>query len=70
VAEITVKRLLCCGFRTTGKAMGHVYKCSWRLCREINVFQVRISYVLGFISICDLSTDYPSYINTVSAAYK
>jgi hypothetical protein len=25
VAETTVKRLLCCGFRRTGKAMGQVY---------------------------------------------
>jgi hypothetical protein len=27
VAEATVKRLLCCGFRRTGKAMGQVYQC-------------------------------------------
>jgi hypothetical protein len=27
VAETTVKRLLCCGFRRTGKAMGQVYRC-------------------------------------------
>jgi hypothetical protein len=27
VAETTVKRLLCCGFRRTGKAMGHVSQC-------------------------------------------
>jgi hypothetical protein len=26
VAETTVKRLLCCGFRITGKAMGRVYQ--------------------------------------------
>jgi hypothetical protein len=25
VAETTVKRLLCCGFRRTGKAMGQMY---------------------------------------------
>jgi hypothetical protein len=37
VAETTVKRLLCCGFRLTGKAMGQVYQC---------FFQVRISHVL------------------------
>jgi hypothetical protein len=29
--------LLCCGFRRTGKAMGQVYQCWWRICREINV---------------------------------
>jgi hypothetical protein len=32
-----VKRLLCCGFRRTGNAMGQVYQCWWRICREINV---------------------------------
>jgi hypothetical protein len=37
VAETTVKRLLCRGFRRTGKAMGQVYQCS-RICREINAF--------------------------------
>jgi hypothetical protein len=37
VVETTVKRLLCCGFRRTGKAMGQVYQCWWRICREINV---------------------------------
>jgi hypothetical protein len=38
VAETTVKRLLCCGFRRTGKAMGHVYQCWRRICREIIFF--------------------------------
>jgi hypothetical protein len=44
VAETTVKRLLCYGSRRTGKAVGQVYQCWWRICREINVFffQVRI----------------------------
>jgi hypothetical protein len=37
VAEATVKRLLCCGFRRTDKAMGQVYQCWWRICREIKV---------------------------------
>jgi hypothetical protein len=37
VAETTVKRLLCCGFRRTSKAMGQVYQWWWRICREINV---------------------------------
>jgi hypothetical protein len=27
VSETTVKRLLCCGFRRTCKAMGQVYQC-------------------------------------------
>jgi hypothetical protein len=61
VAETTVKRLLCCGFRRTGKTMGQVYQCWWRICREINVFQVRISHVLRFISIYDIVTDSPAY---------
>jgi hypothetical protein len=38
VTETTVKRLVCCGFRRTGKAMGQVYQCWWRICRGINVF--------------------------------
>jgi hypothetical protein len=55
----------CCGFRRTGNAMGQGYQCSWRICREINVFfQVRISHVLRFISICGLFTDTPSYLLT------
>jgi hypothetical protein len=37
VAETTVKRILCCGFRRTGKAMGQVYHCWWRICWQINV---------------------------------
>jgi hypothetical protein len=58
MAEATVKRLLCCGFRRTGKAAGQVYQCWWKICREMNdSFQVWISYVLWFISICHLFTD-------------
>jgi hypothetical protein len=38
VAETTVKRLLCRGFRRPGKAMGPVHQCWWRICREINIF--------------------------------
>jgi hypothetical protein len=30
VAETTVERLLCCGFRCNGKEMGQVYQCWWR----------------------------------------
>jgi hypothetical protein len=40
VAEAAVKELLCCGFRRTGKVMGQVYQCLWRICREINVFSM------------------------------
>jgi hypothetical protein len=54
VSGTTVKRLLYCGFRRVGKAMGRVYHCWWRICREINVFfQVRISHILHFVSVCD-----------------
>jgi hypothetical protein len=48
------KRLLCCGFRRIGKAMGQVYQCWWRICR--------ISHVLRFISLCDLFADSLSYL--------
>jgi hypothetical protein len=45
------KRLLCCGFRGTHKAMKQVYQCWWRVCREINViFQFRISNVFVLYS--------------------
>jgi hypothetical protein len=37
-AETTVRRLLCCGFRCTGKTTGQAYQCWWRICREIHVF--------------------------------
>jgi hypothetical protein len=40
VAETRVKILLFCRFRRTGNAMGQVYQCWWRICREINVFTV------------------------------
>jgi hypothetical protein len=49
------------GFRRTCKAMGHVYQCWWRICREVNtLFQVRKSHVLRFISFCGLFTDSPT----------
>jgi hypothetical protein len=60
MAETTVKRLLCYGFRCTGKAMRQVYQCWWRICRVIHVF-FRISHVLRFISICDVFTHASSY---------
>jgi hypothetical protein len=59
VAETTVKILLCCGFRRTSKAMGQVYQCWRRTCREINaIFQVRILHVIRLLSICDVFTDF------------
>jgi hypothetical protein len=38
VTEATLKSLLCCGFRRNGKAVGQVYQCWWRICREIIFF--------------------------------
>jgi hypothetical protein len=48
VAETTVKRFLCCGFRRAGKAMGQVYQCWWRICREVNVFS-RFEYHMFYV---------------------
>jgi hypothetical protein len=62
VAKTTVERLLCCGFRRTGKAMGQVYECWWRICREINFFPGLNITCFTFMSIRDLFTDSPSYI--------
>jgi hypothetical protein len=36
--ETTIRRLLCCGFRCTGKVIRQVYHCWWRICQVINVF--------------------------------
>jgi hypothetical protein len=58
VAEATIKRLLFCGFRGAGKAMGEVYQCWWRICQEMIFFQFRLSRVSHFISICDPFTDF------------
>jgi hypothetical protein len=50
-------------FYAAGKAIGQVYRCWWGICQEIHIFfQVRISHVLRFISICDLFTDFPRKI--------
>jgi hypothetical protein len=35
-------------FQCTGKAMGQVYQCWWRICREINVFP-RFEYHMFYI---------------------
>jgi hypothetical protein len=32
------------GFRRTSKAMGQVYQCWWRICREKNAFFFRFEY--------------------------
>jgi hypothetical protein len=49
------QKSLCRGFRRTGKAMGQVYQCWWRMCREINVFP-KFQYHMFY-----LLTDSPSY---------
>jgi hypothetical protein len=49
MAETAVKRLLCCGFRHNGKAIGQAYQCWWRICWRINVlsgFEYHMFYVL------------------------
>jgi hypothetical protein len=69
VAETKVERLICCGFRLTGRAMGQVYQCWWRICREINVFPVSNITYFTFISICDLFTGSLSYIHTYIHTY-
>jgi hypothetical protein len=48
MAETTVQRLLCCGFRRIAKAMGQVYQWWWRICREINVFP-RFKYHMFYV---------------------
>jgi hypothetical protein len=48
VAETAAKRLLCCVFRRTDKAMGQVYQCWWRICREVNVFS-RFEYYIFYV---------------------
>jgi hypothetical protein len=48
VAETTVKRLLCSGFRRTGKAMWEVYRCWCRIRREINDFS-RFEYHMFYV---------------------
>jgi hypothetical protein len=54
MAETTVERLLCCGFRRTGKATGQVYQCWWRICRETNVSS-RFEYHM-FYDLCPFVT--------------
>jgi hypothetical protein len=44
-----LKRLLCCGFRRTGKAMGQFYQCWWRVYGEINVFFPRFQYHMFYV---------------------
>jgi hypothetical protein len=69
VPEIIVRRLLCCGFRRSGKAIGQVYQCWWRICREINVssrFEYHMFYVLqpfvSYLLILPRMYDYVMYV--------
>jgi hypothetical protein len=70
VAETTVIRLLCCGFRRTGKAAEQVYQCWWRICREINVFRgsniMCFTFYINLWPVCWLSL--VSYVTTLSVA--
>jgi hypothetical protein len=38
------QRLLCCGCRRTGKAIGQVYQCWWGICGEIFCQGSNITY--------------------------
>jgi hypothetical protein len=42
------EKLLLCGFQRTNVAMGQVYRCLWRICREINVFP-RFEYHMFYV---------------------
>jgi hypothetical protein len=48
VAQTTIKRLLCCGFRRNNEAIGQVCQCWWRICREIKVFP-RFEYHMFYV---------------------
>jgi hypothetical protein len=56
VTETTVKSLLCCGFRRTGKAMGQVYQCWWKICREKEMFFSSFEYYIFtfYIHLCPI----------------
>jgi hypothetical protein len=55
MAETTVKRLLCCGFRRVGKVMGHMYQCWWMTCQEIIFFLgSHITYFTCDIYLCPI----------------
>jgi hypothetical protein len=51
VAETVIKRLLHCGFRRTGKAIGQLYQCWSRICREIKVPGSNITYFMFYIHL-------------------
>jgi hypothetical protein len=47
VAETSVKRLLCYGFRRTSNAMGQVHQYYRRICREIHIYS-RFYHIFTF----------------------
>jgi hypothetical protein len=49
VAGTIIKRLLCFGFRHIGKAMGQVYQCWWRICRDIKCFYTLEYHMFLFV---------------------
>jgi hypothetical protein len=51
VAEITDKRLLCCGFRRTGKTIRQVYRCWWRICRDMHSLLSNITYFTFYMHL-------------------
>jgi hypothetical protein len=71
VIEATVLRqqskdIYAAGSDALVKAMGRVYRCWWRICREVKVFfPVSNIAVLRFISICELFTDSPSFFSVL-----
>jgi hypothetical protein len=54
------RRLQRCGFRRTGKVMGQVYQCWWRICREMIFFPGSNIICFMFYIYCGLFTDSPS----------
>jgi hypothetical protein len=57
VAELTVKRFLCCGFRRGGISASMLAE---DMSRNKCFPDSNITF-LGFVTICDLFTDCPSY---------
>jgi hypothetical protein len=64
VTETTVKKLLSWGFRRTGKTMGQVYQCWWRIYRKEMFFPGSdyTCYVLYPFMTCLLTLSRKSFI--------
>jgi hypothetical protein len=45
------KKFLYCRFRRTVKAMGQVYECLWRICREIYVSSQNVTHFTFYIHL-------------------